>query len=135
MPQRNTAQRRAIQDAFQRAGHPLGPLEVLAHARRHVPRLGIATVYRALKLLVAQRWLVPVALPGEPPRYEQAGKQHHHHFHCRQCGRVYEVAGCVAALRRLAPRGFQVTGHDLLLIGRCRPCRRAPRGGRKRPRS
>ena len=134
--QRNTAQRRAIIAAFEQANRPLSPHEALAAAQRENAGLGIATVYRTIKLLVADGRLVPVELPGEPPRYELAGKHHHHHFHCRTCGRLYEVEGCLDAIRKLTPAGFELEGHDTLLFGRCAHCvaEAPPRRGTRRRR-
>jgi Fur family ferric uptake transcriptional regulator len=124
----DTLQRRALRAAFERADRPLSPGEVLRAARRGAPRLGLATVYRNLRLLLAEGWLVEVALPGAPNRYEIAGKHHHHHFRCRSCDRVFEVDGCPPDLRALLPRGFRLESHDITLVGRCPDCaRRAPR--------
>jgi Fur family transcriptional regulator, ferric uptake regulator len=120
--ERDTRQRRAIRDVLLAAGRPLSPHEVLAGAKRKVRGLGIATVYRTLKGLVDQGWLAAVELPGEPPRYELAGKGHHHHFHCRGCGRVYELEGCPEGLKRLAPKGFSLETHEVVLYGRCAAC-------------
>ena len=118
----DTLQRRALRAAFARADRPLSPEEVLAEARRAAPRLGLATVYRNLRTLVGEGWLVEVALPGAPNRYEIAGKHHHHHFRCRLCDRVFEVDGCPPDLRALLPRGFRLESHDITLIGRCPAC-------------
>ena len=90
--ERDTRQRRAIRRVLETSGRPLSPKEVLAGAHRSVPGLGIATVYRNLKALVEEGLLVAVALPGEAARYEPAGKDHHHHFRCRRCDRLFEVA-------------------------------------------
>jgi len=119
---RQTRQRAIIRDVFENANRPLGAPEVLAGAQRHMARLGIATVYRTIKALVDEGWLVPVDLPGEPPRYELAGKGHHHHFHCRDCGKMFELNGCVDNLKRLLPPGFNISGHEVLLYGQCSTC-------------
>jgi Fur family ferric uptake transcriptional regulator len=126
-PTRKTAQGAAIRRVFADSGRPLGPREALKLAQKRVPALGVATVYRAIHKLVGEAWLVPVLLPGEPARYEQAGKHHHHHFRCRRCGGVFEVAGCPGGLRKMLPRGFKLEGHDLVLAGLCAAC--APRRG------
>jgi Fur family ferric uptake transcriptional regulator len=118
--QRDTRQRRAIRAVFERGQRPLSPEEVHRAAQAGAPTLGLATVYRNLKALVEEGWLVPVALPGAAPRYEPAGKRHHHHFRCRECDRLYEVEGCEPQVR--APRGFQIESHDVLLYGRCAAC-------------
>jgi Fur family ferric uptake transcriptional regulator len=124
---RQTRQRAAVRDALESGDRPMSPENVLASAQRRVPSLGIATVYRAIRGLVEAGWLVPVDLPGQPRRYEVAGKDHHHHFHCRRCGQVFEVFGCVAGFPALAPRGFRVTGHEVVLYGYCQPCRHETR--------
>jgi Fur family ferric uptake transcriptional regulator len=120
---RHTRQRAAIRAAFESAARPLGPGELLEAARGASPDLGAATVYRAIRSLLDEGWLESVELPGEPARYEIAGKRHHHHFHCRSCGRVFELEGCPDGLERLLPRGFEVSGHEVLLYGRCASCR------------
>ena len=125
--QRDTVQRRAIRRALEESGRPLGALEVLAHSKRHAPRLGIATVYRALKALGAEGRVAVVDLPGEPSRYEAAGKGHHHHFLCERCGKAYELGGCLGGLSGLLPRGFRLTTHELLLHGLCAACARKKR--------
>lgn len=120
--ERQTRQRAAIRRAIEGAGRPLAPAEVLDAARRDVPGLGIATVYRTVAALLAEGAVVPVELPGLPARYEPAGQTHHHHFRCRACDRVYEVPGCARGIPALAPAGFEVDGHELVLYGRCGPC-------------
>jgi Fur family ferric uptake transcriptional regulator len=119
---RNTRQRRAIREAFLSADRPLNPNEVLELAAAGHEGIGIATVYRNIKSLVEEGWLTTVELPGESARYELAGKAHHHHFHCKQCGKVYELTGCLPGFKALAPPGFQVTGHEVLLYGVCKFC-------------
>jgi Fur family ferric uptake transcriptional regulator len=120
--ERKTIQRQAIRDAIIEASRPLSPQEVLEAARPSAKKLGIATVYRTIKTLLAEGVVKAVDLPGEPPRYEPAGKHHHHHFRCRACNKVYEIEGCPKNLKRIAPRGFRVESHDLTLFGVCARC-------------
>ncbi len=121
--ERNTVQRQAIRRAFLETDRPMSTGEVLAAAQLHAKGLGIATVYRTIKSLLAERFLVPVEIPGEPARYEVAGKDHHHHFLCRRCGRMFEVEGCPRNLVSMVPNGFRLEGHDVLLYGSCDECR------------
>ena len=123
--ERASRQRDAIKAAIRMAKRPLSPQEVLEAARLAVPALGMATVYRNLKLLVADRFVQMITLPGESPRYEMRESAHHHHFQCTTCSRVYDVPGCPGDLRRLAPRGFRVDHHDVTLYGRCSDCGKA----------
>ncbi len=119
---RNTRQRAIIREVLEAANRPLGAQEVLIEAQLRMEGLGIATVYRTIKGLIEEGWLVPVELPGEPPRYELAGKGHHHHFHCKDCGKMFELEGCVENLKNLIPKGFKITGHEVLLYGACSQC-------------
>lgn len=123
--ERATRQRDAIKSVIEAAKRPLSPREVLEAARLEVRALGIATVYRNLKLLVAEGAVRVISLPGESARYEMKEMAHHHHFQCTTCSRVYDVPGCPGNLRRLAPRGFRVDHHDLTLYGRCPDCGKA----------
>jgi Fur family transcriptional regulator, ferric uptake regulator len=120
--QRETRQRRAIRQTFEETDHPLSPKELLEGARKHVEGLGIATVYRNIRNLQDEGWIVAVDLPGEPSRYEVSGKGHHHHFHCRDCDRVFEVEGCPGNLKSVTPEGFQLERHEFVLYGLCEAC-------------
>lgn len=122
--ERDTRQRRAIRKVLEAAGRPLSPQEILEGARRQAPTLGPATVYRTLRALADEGWLTPVTLPGEPARYEPAGKTHHHHFRCRGCDRLFEVEGCRQASVAKAPRGFVIEDHEVVWYGRCARCAR-----------
>jgi len=123
MPQeRSTRQRRAIAAALDAAGRPVTPEELLALAKAEVPRLGIATVYRMLKDLKAAGEVVAVEVPGHPTCYESAHHGHHHHFHCRICRTVFEVHACAADIAAMAPRGFRLEDHEIVLRGVCAAC-------------
>jgi Fur family ferric uptake transcriptional regulator len=119
--ERTTRQRQAIREALQQADRPLLASEVLEQAKLAVPSLGIATVYRTLKTLVAEESLQIVALPGENPRFEFA-HGHHHHFCCKACKRVFDVHACPGDLSRLVPKGFSISNHELTLYGKCPDC-------------
>lgn len=120
--QRQTAQRDSIRRLFQRLNRPLSPLEVMEHARRQSPRLGLATVYRTIKSFVAEGWLRAVPIPGQSPRYEWADATHHHYFHCRACDQVFKLDGCAQNVEALAPSGFRIEGHEIMLSGKCPRC-------------
>ena len=118
---RSTQQREAIRAVFRLDGRPLGVSEVLARARETVPSLNQATVYRNLNLLVTDGWLTRVAHPEAGTLYERAGKDHHHHFYCRRCSRVFELPGCPLPEHH-GPDGCLTEGHELFLHGLCRTC-------------
>jgi Fur family transcriptional regulator, ferric uptake regulator len=120
---RNTRQKEAIREAISAAGRPLSPEEILQAAQQGVSTLSLATVYRNIASLQRDGWLQAVTLPGMPARYEVAGKAHHHHFHCNECGKVYEMEGCGFEFHAKLPQGFTATAHELFLSGRCAACR------------
>lgn len=120
---RSTRQRDAIRSVIESATRPLSAEEILVFTREEVPGIGIATIYRNLKLLLSEGGLKTIALPGDNPRYELMALTHHHHFQCRACERVFDIPKCPGPLRHLAPRGFTVDEHEVILYGRCRDCR------------
>lgn len=120
--QRRTVQRDAIEAAIAEAGRPLTPAEVHEAALDVAPTLGLATVYRALRALAEAGEIVAVEVPGEAPRYERADLGHHHHFQCSACGKLFDLDGCPGNMKSLAPKGFTVERHEIMLFGRCAEC-------------
>ena len=121
---RKTNQRNAIQEVFRQNDRPLAIDEILQTGRRTVPSLNQATVYRNLKLLVEKGWLKKIAQPGLGTLYERAGKEHHHHFRCRACDRLFELPGCTLKKEKSTPPGFVIEGHEVFLFGVCSSCKR-----------
>jgi Fur family transcriptional regulator, ferric uptake regulator len=119
---RNTRQKTAIRETFAEANRPLSPEEALRAAQCHHPALGIATIYRNIQALVQEGWLLPVEIPGDSTRYEVAGKEHHHHFQCNACGKLYDLEGCVAQSKPKLPRGFRASSHEFFVYGTCAAC-------------
>lgn len=126
--ERSTRQRSAIRAAIDAAQRPLSPQEVLAASQTAVAGLGLATVYRNLKLLVEAGEIQQVTLPGDSARYEPARQAHHHHFQCTRCQRVFDVHHCPGDMAHMAPAGFLVEGHELTLYGCCQDCAPPVRG-------
>ncbi|RRA48699.1 Fur family transcriptional regulator [Acidipila sp. EB88] len=123
---RDTRQKKAIRAAFSSAARPLSPEEALQEAAAHVRGISVATIYRNIHALIAESWLSPVEIPGEPARYEVAGKGHHHHFQCERCDRIYDLPGCTLQPIPGLPGGFALTGHELFLYGLCAACNQSP---------
>ena len=119
---RQTKQRAAIQRVLITADRPLTIDEILASTRKITPTIGVATAYRNVRRLVGEKWLIAVDLLGGPTRYERAGKGHHHHFVCLTCKRVFEVPSCPSDLEKMAPEGFTLDYHEVVLYGKCSDC-------------
>ncbi|MFH1435765.1 MAG: transcriptional repressor [Pseudomonadota bacterium] len=119
---RKTQQREAIKRVFEEHERPLRVGEILELGRKEVPRLDQATVYRNLKRLVEQGWLLQITYPRMGTLYERAGQDHHHLFHCHECERVLVLPGCALDFERAAPPGFVTESHDIFLGGKCGDC-------------
>jgi Fur family ferric uptake transcriptional regulator len=120
---RRTKQKEAIRTAFIDADRPLSPEETFALAKSEVEGISLATVYRNINALLTDEWLTSVEIPGQPARYEVAGKDHHHHFQCNDCGKLFELSGCEVQVKPKLPRGFVATGHEFFVYGKCSECR------------
>jgi Fur family ferric uptake transcriptional regulator len=95
-------------------------------------RVGLATVYRTLDLLL-ESGLVRAHEFGEGfKRYEPLGAQaDHEHLICERCGQVVEFAH--ERLERMLPvladeHGFQHRRHRVEIYGVCRACRQGELG-------
>jgi Fur family ferric uptake transcriptional regulator len=125
--QRQTAQRQAILKVIREARGPLTVEHIHKRARRTTGNLGIATVYRTVKLLLEGRQIKPITLPDGETRYEPADLGHHCYFYCRTCKEVYDLPICAVAIPNgsTLPGDYNVEGHDLTLHGTCPACSRA----------
>lgn len=106
---------------------------IAAQLRARGERVGTATIYRTLDLLV-QSGLVRANEFGEGfRRFERAaGKEHHEHLVCVRCGRVVEFAN--ERLERMLPviadeHGFRHERHRVEIFGTCRQCLQRDLGG------
>ncbi len=88
--------------------------------------IGTATVYRIVNRAIDSDEIAKVELPGAPSRFEAADLPHHHHFECATCKRVFDVPGCARGVNSLAPTGFEVVSHEIILRGHCRDCIEVP---------
>jgi Fur family transcriptional regulator, ferric uptake regulator len=122
--ERITKQGTAILEVIRTAGRPLLPQEIFDLSCLRVPGIGIATVYRNINSLLDRGAIQEVHLPGENPRYEisETDHEHHHHFQCYECEKVFDVHACPGDFSHLAPKGFKVHDHELTLYGSCSDC-------------
>ncbi|MCS6985261.1 MAG: transcriptional repressor [Leptospiraceae bacterium] len=127
---RLTKQREVIVKLFEETPRPLRLQEIHHLAQKKIPAMGIATVYRTVKILRQVGFLRVVHLPGGGDCYEKEGLRHHHHFQCRHCGKVFDLPECTLRidLGKMKEEGFQAESHELVVFGSCPPCNRRARG-------
>jgi Fur family transcriptional regulator, ferric uptake regulator len=117
-----TSQREAIVDYFLRVKDHISIDELLAKVRRKHPKVGYATVYRTLKLLVDGGLAIERQFGDGQARYEVVG-DHHDHLICLQCGYIleFEDPEIEELQEKIAQRlgNFSVIRHRHELYGLC----------------
>ena len=117
-----TAQREAIVEMFLRTRDHVSIDELLGKVRKRQPKVGYATVYRTLKLLVDSGLAVERQFGDGQARYEVVG-DHHDHLICVKCGLILEFEDdeIERLQERIAQRlgGFSVIRHRHELYGLC----------------
>jgi Fur family ferric uptake transcriptional regulator len=117
-----TTQRELIVDQFLRSHDHISIDELLAKVRKRNKRVGYATVYRTLKLLVDAGIAIQRQFGDGQARFEVDG-EHHDHLICTKCGLILEFEDPeIEELQdKIAARmgGFTVTRHRHELYALC----------------
>jgi Fur family ferric uptake transcriptional regulator len=124
---RLTSQRIVVARALAQSGAAVSAQELHERLRARHPRLGLATVYRALEAQVESGMAQRLERPGHVYAYVACASEHHHHLVCTRCQRVQDVDETVLAsmIRAVRERhGFGVDHARLDLYGECASCRR-----------
>jgi Fur family transcriptional regulator, ferric uptake regulator len=128
---KHSRQRERIAQAFFAMGGHVTVEQLVLRCRRDDPRVSVATVYRTMKLLAECGLAISRQFADGQTRYEAAaGRAHHDHLICTDCGEIVEFANeRIEVLQALVARrhGFEVESHRLELYGRCARCRGARR--------
>ncbi|RLC71408.1 MAG: transcriptional repressor [Chloroflexi bacterium] len=121
----STPQRQLLLDILREAKGHLDARELYRRAIEKDPRIGLATVYRNLRLFKELGLVEERRLDEAHCYYEIKGTTEHYHMVCRACGRVIEfesplVSKLVAEVQRNSD--FDVIRAVLYLEGYCRKC-------------
>ncbi len=129
---KTTQQREAIVDAFLRSTGHVGLEDLLSSARKRNPGVGLATVYRTVKLLEEAGLAHSRQFGSGQTLYEVAGQRgHHDHIICQRCNHIVEFESdeVEAAQERAARRlGFAITDHRHEIFGLCEKAQGLPGG-------
>ena len=122
---RLTPQRTAILAAVRAASDHPTARELFRRVRRREPRIGFATVYRTLNLLVEHGEILELQLGDDAVARYDGDTGPHDHVVCRGCAGVADIRLALpASLLAEAARasGYEVDSYDLRFSGRCPAC-------------
>jgi Fur family ferric uptake transcriptional regulator len=121
-----TRQRQVIIEELRNvSSHPTAD-EVYRRARTRLPRISLGTVYRNLETLSKSGIVQKLELGGAQKRFDFHCEDHYHLL-CTNCGRLDDIkAKPIPDIEDLFHNasGYQITGHQLMLIGLCPDCSR-----------
>jgi len=105
----------------------LSAVEIEDALRAQGGRIGRASIYRVLELLVEHGLVERVTVGHGLSRFERVlpSGEHHHHLVCERCGRLvaFDDAGLERAIDRVSERlGIRVEHHEVVLRGACQDC-------------
>jgi Fur family ferric uptake transcriptional regulator len=129
---KSTRQRELIVEVFSTVRGHVSVEELLEACRERDPKMGYATVYRTLKLLVDAGIALAWNFGEGFARYEPQDDEHHDHLFCLSCGRIEEFQDqrIEAAQERVAADlGYELVHHRHEIYGVCSECAR--RGGQE----
>ncbi len=121
---KTTRQRNTIISTFFRLRGHISVEELLNEVKKVNPRIGYATVYRTLHLLVESELVEERRFGDGLARYEgHSDVEHHDHMICLECGEIFEFYNprLEALQEKLAEENdFQIYRHRLELYGACK---------------
>ncbi|MBN1803702.1 MAG: transcriptional repressor [Sedimentisphaerales bacterium] len=96
--------------------------------RKKHPQIGLATVYRTMRVICNAGLARETDFGGGIRRFEHKYKhQRHHHLVCLKCGNIIEItSGKIEEIQRqLAKKhGFTIVKDTMEIFGNCRTCKR-----------
>ncbi len=120
---KSTRQRDVIVETFFKIDKHISVDELLVEARKQSPRIGYATVYRTMKLLVEQGLANQRRFDDGQTRYDpEFDKEQHDHLICVDCRRIIEFDDdeVLARLNKIAAgHGLKLRRRSVEIYGEC----------------
>jgi len=123
---RNTTQRALIMDIFRRGQGHMDADEIYLQAKRELPRISLATIYRTLQKLTKQGLIEELHFDEMHHHYGTILPTEHHHMICFSCGKVIDFEYPLAHLiKRKATEAedFEITDIEIKFTGYCSDCK------------
>lgn len=123
---RPSTQRNAILSIMEMEKRHYTIEEIYEIARKSDSGIGIATIYRTIRLFCDAGIVREIQLLNGVTRYEViVDNTHHDHLICADCGKFVEISSekIEKEQSRIAQSyGFELTNHILILYGICSEC-------------
>ncbi|MGP6172709.1 Fur family transcriptional regulator [Corynebacterium sp. A21] len=123
---RNTRQRTAVINVLRELDNFSSAKSIYTALESRDIRVGLTTVYRTLQSLAEIEAVDVLNMSNGETLYRHCSTQkHHHHLVCIDCGKTVEIPGGPVeswARQISAEYGFELTGHDAEIFGRCPAC-------------
>lgn len=123
---KNSEQRFLILEEFLKSGKHLCVEELYELVKANDPGIGIATIYRTLRLFCQCGICQELKFDDGISRFEHFhGKKHHDHLICENCGKLIEVFDpeIEKMQEKLASKNdFTISHHKLEIYGLCSDC-------------
>ncbi len=120
-------QREQTLDVFLKTEKHLTINDLYELVRRKHPQIGLATVYRTMKVICDAGLARETDFGGNIRRFEHKYKhQHHDHLVCLKCGRIIEVISpAIEKLQENLTRKhrFKAVRHRMEIFGLCKTCK------------
>ncbi len=100
--------------------HPTAEM-IYAFAKLHKYRLGIATIYRNLRELVAEGKVATLETEDKSLHYD-ADTSCHAHFICKECGKIIDVYDTPKTPKGLQEIAGRIDDEKLIYYGVCKEC-------------
>ena len=122
---RLTPQRMLVLSAIENSNDHISAEEIYAQVVAKYSHVNISTIYRTLELLNRLGLVTETDLGGGRVRYHPAGKGHHHHLVCQECGKVIDLDETVLyPLKKVLLQEYKFSAdlRHLAIFGRCAAC-------------
>jgi len=122
---RLTPQRVMIVSAIENSDGHISAEEIYAQVAAKYPQVNVSTVYRTLELLKRLGLVTETDFGEGRVRYHPAGKGHHHHLVCTECGTVIDLdESQLSSLQSMLLREYKFIADlkHLAIFGRCAKC-------------
>lgn len=96
--------------------------DMVEKVQSKMPKVGVATVYRTVNLLVDEKLVTKTMLDDGYARFEVTPEDHHDHMTCLSCGKIFEFENeQIEKLQMKVAKklGFELADHRMELYGNC----------------